>query len=64
MILAADLKRVVLGILLGGSLGFVYQKLVGCRTGTCPLTATPLRAILYGAVVGLLFSLSAWPRSS
>ena len=63
MILAAELKRVVLGILLGGSLGFVYQKLVGCRTGTCPLTATPLRAIIYGAVVGLLFSLSAWSRS-
>jgi thioredoxin 1 len=62
MILSADLKRVALGILLGGSLGFAYQKLVGCRTGTCPLTATPLRAITYGAVIGLLFGLSACSR--
>ena len=62
MIPAADLKRVVLGILLGGSIGFVYQKLVGCRTGTCPLTATPLRAITYGAVMGLLFTLSSWHK--
>ena len=58
MIVSADLKRVALGILVGGALGFAYQKLVGCRTGTCPLTATPLRAITYGAVMGLLFSLT------
>jgi thioredoxin 1 len=63
MIAATELKRVALGLLLGGSLGFVYQKLVGCRTGTCPLTATPLRAITYGAVIGLLFSLSAFTKS-
>jgi thioredoxin 1 len=62
MILSADLKRIALGLLLGGALGFAYQKLVGCRTGTCPLTATPLRAITYGAVMGLLFSLSAGSR--
>jgi hypothetical protein len=48
------MKRIVLGILLGAALGFAYQKLIGCRTGTCPLTATPLRAMIYGAVVGLL----------
>ena len=52
------MKRVVLGILLGAALGFAYQKLIGCRTGTCPLTATPLRASIYGAVIGFLFSLS------
>ena len=51
------MKRIIFGILLGAALGFAYQKLVGCRTGTCPLTATPLRAMIYGAVVGLLFTL-------
>jgi len=55
---ATLLRRLAIGITLGGSLGFVYQRLVGCRTGTCPLTATPLRAITYGVVVGLLFALS------
>jgi len=50
-------KRLLLGLVIGGALGFGYQKLVGCRTGACPLTATPLRAILYGAVVGLLFAM-------
>lgn len=54
----APLKRLALGILLGGSLGFAYHKLVGCRTGACPLTATPLRSILYGGVLGLFWALA------
>lgn len=32
--------------------------LVGCRTGACPLTATPVRAGLYGAVMGLVWALA------
>jgi len=62
MVLPFDLKRVAIGILVGGTLGFVYQKLIGCRTGTCPLTATPLRAIIYGVVMGLLFTLTGCSR--
>ncbi len=54
----ATFTRAALSTLLGGGLGFGYYKLVGCRTGTCPLTATPLRAILYGSVMGLLLGLS------
>ena len=50
-------KRIALGLALGGGLGFGYQRLIGCRTGTCPLTATPLRAILYGSFLGLLWAM-------
>lgn len=50
------LKRIGLGLLVGGGLGFLYQKLIGCRTGACPLTATPLRAIVYGGVMGLIWA--------
>jgi len=53
----ATIRPVLMGLVIGGLLGFAYHKLVGCRTGTCPLTATPLRSILYGAVIGLLFTL-------
>ncbi len=49
-------KRLLLGLAVGGVLGFAYQKLVGCSTGTCPLTATPLRTILYGGVMGLIWA--------
>lgn len=56
-------RRAALGLLAGGGLGFAYQRLVGCRTGACPLTATPLRAILYGAVLGTLWALGGRPHS-
>jgi len=55
--LSTGLKPIALGLLVGGSLGFGYYKLFGCRTGACPLTSTPLRAILYGSTMGLLFAL-------
>ncbi len=51
-------KRIILGLVVGAVLGFAYQKLVGCRTGTCPLTATPLRTMLYGGFMGLIWAFS------
>jgi hypothetical protein len=48
--------RTALALLAGAGLGLVWWKVVGCRTGACPLTATPLRAGLYGAVMGLIWS--------
>jgi hypothetical protein len=48
--------RVAIGLLVGGVLGYGWYRVVGCSTGTCPLTATPLRAISYGAVMGLLWA--------
>lgn len=59
----SDVKSLLIGLLLGGLLGFGAHKVVGCRTGACPLMATPWRAILYGAVMGALFSLSLSRRA-
>lgn len=50
--------RVALGLFVGGILGYGWHRLVGCSTGACPLTATPLRGISYGAAMGLLWALS------
>lgn len=46
--------RIIIGALVGGGLGFAYYKVVGCSTGTCPLTSNPLISSLYGMVVGAL----------
>lgn len=43
-----------LGALVGAVLGYVYWINWACDTG-CPLTETPIRTVLYGAVVGALF---------
>lgn len=53
----SPIARIALSVVLGGGLGYGYYRLVGCSTGACPLTATPLRAILYGSTMGLLFGL-------
>ncbi len=52
------LLKTVLAVAAGAGAGVLYWKLVGCRTGACPLTATPLRAGLYGAVMGLVWALT------
>jgi hypothetical protein len=46
--------KIIIGIVIGGGLGFLYYLAVGCRTGTCPITSNPLNSTLYGAVIGLL----------
>ena len=38
----------------GALLGFAYHKLVGCRTGSCPITANPYISTVYGGLMGLL----------
>jgi hypothetical protein len=45
----------IIGILVGGVLGYAYYHFVGCNSGTCAITSKPLNSTLYGAVMGLLF---------
>ncbi len=46
--------RFVIGGAIGGILGFLYYRLVGCPTGGCPLTSNPYTSTLYGMVLGAL----------
>jgi hypothetical protein len=48
--------RVIIGAMIGGGLGFVYYRLVGCPSGTCPLTSNPIISTIYGMVVGALIA--------
>ena len=50
--------RLIIGIAVGGALGALMGYFGKCASGTCPLTATPWRGAMYGAVMGALFSLS------
>ena len=36
----------------GAAVGFAYHKIVGCRSGACPITANPYISTIYGALVG------------
>lgn len=48
--------RLIAGILIGGLAGYLWHRLVGCSTGSCPITANPYTSILYGAAMGALIS--------
>jgi hypothetical protein len=46
--------RLVIGLVVGGGLGFGWYQLAGCSTGACPLTSHPVVSTLFGMVMGLL----------
>jgi hypothetical protein len=48
--------RLLLFLIGGAVTGFAYQRLISCRTGTCPITSNPYIATIYGALVGYLAS--------
>lgn len=45
-------KLYFLGALVGALSGFFYWKYVGCITGTCAITSSPLNSTLYFAFFG------------
>ena len=46
--------KLLLGVVIGGGLGFAYYKFVGCSTGACPLTSNPAISTIYGAILGAI----------
>ncbi len=52
--------RVLIGLLVGGALGYAYYHFIGCRGGSCPMWADPWRSTLVGMAFGaiLLFDTS------
>ena len=43
-------------IILGGAVGYLFYRFVGCKTGGCPITGSPWLSTIYGAALGLLFA--------
>jgi hypothetical protein len=50
------LVRTILGVVVGAGLGFALHRFVGCRSGACPIWASPYVSTLYGALLGFLLS--------
>ena len=49
-------RNIAIFSVLGAVVGFLFHRFVGCRTGTCPITANPYISTIYGAIIGALFS--------
>lgn len=45
-------------IVLGGIVGYAYWYFIGCTSGSCTITSSPLYSSLYGSMMGaLLFNM-------
>lgn len=44
----------IIGAGVGAVSGFLYWKYVGCLTGTCKITSSPINSTLYFALMGML----------
>jgi hypothetical protein len=51
-------KISIIGVLVGGILGYAYYHFIGCSSGgTCAITSKPINSSVYGMVMGyLIFS--------
>lgn len=55
--------KTALGLVVGAIAGFLYWKFVGCSSGTCAITSSPLNSTLYFAGLGALLSHSVFPSN-
>lgn len=48
---------------LGGALaGLAYYHFIGCASGSCPITSSPLGSMLYMGVIGLFGNNKVYPH--
>ena len=48
----------IIGIILGAIGGYLYWHYIGCVSGTCPITSSPIMSTIWGALLGgLLLSM-------
>jgi hypothetical protein len=50
--------RIIIGVVLGGALGFGYYRWFGCASGTCPLFSNPYSSTFYGMILGGLLAVN------
>jgi hypothetical protein len=43
-----------IGSILGGIGGYVYWYFIGCDSGGCAITASPINSVIWGAMMGSL----------
>lgn len=44
----------IIGVFSGAAVGFSYWYFIGCNTGTCAITSSPINSTIYGGLMGIL----------
>ncbi|WP_321480119.1 DUF6132 family protein [uncultured Bacteroides sp.] len=42
----------LIGAVIGAIGGYLYWFYVGCASGTCPITSSPIMSVIWGAILG------------
>ncbi|WP_026473034.1 DUF6132 family protein [Alkaliflexus imshenetskii] len=50
------LIRMGIGLVAGALLGYAYYYFIGCNSGSCSITASPVNSVLYGMLIGGVIS--------
>lgn len=45
----------LVGLIIGALAGFFYWQQIGCNSGSCAITSSPINSTVYGSVMGALF---------
>lgn len=48
--------KMILGIVIGGAIGFGIGYFGKCASGACPLTSNPVISTIIGAVIGAMIA--------
>jgi len=48
--------KLVIGAFVGGLIGFLYYRFIGCKSGACFITRNPYISTIYWAVLGALIA--------
>lgn len=46
----------LIGGAIGAAGGYLYYIYVGCNSGSCPITSSPVMSVIWGAVLGGLIA--------
>ena len=49
--------KIVLGIVIGGAIGFAVGYFGKCASGACPLTGNPVISTIIGALLGAMIAM-------
>jgi hypothetical protein len=42
----------IVGIIVGSLIGYLYYYYIGCESGSCSITSSPINSSIYGAAMG------------
>ncbi|MFA5779049.1 MAG: DUF6132 family protein [Elusimicrobiota bacterium] len=48
--------KIIIGGLIGGAIGFLYGRFIGCKTGMCPLTGNYYISTIVGIIFGMMIA--------